>query len=74
MSRMNAVDVLPLLVERGGGRRDERGAGGEGKYAGDSGHPEPRVEAGHVATSLRREWMDIRIPKPAMRVTIEVPP
>jgi hypothetical protein len=32
------------------------------------------MEAGHVATSLRREWTDMRIPKPAMRVTIEVPP
>jgi hypothetical protein len=28
----------------------------------------------HVATSLRRECTDMRIPKPAMRVTSDVPP
>jgi hypothetical protein len=34
----------------------------------------PQALVDHVATSFRREWMDIRIPKPAMRVTIDVPP
>jgi hypothetical protein len=28
----------------------------------------------HVETSLRREWTDMRIPNPAMRVTSDVPP
>ena len=28
----------------------------------------------HVETSFRREWMDMRIPKPAIRVTNDVPP
>ncbi len=55
-----------------GGRGDRGPKGEEQESAVDEVHGV--AGAGQVATSLRREWMDMRIPKPAMRVTIDVPP
>ena len=47
------------------------GAGCQEQQGGDGEEAESRVQD---ATSLRCEWMLMRIPNPAMRVTMEVPP
>ena len=60
-----ALGVEVAAVGTGGRRgeeqRDERGA-------------RHRQEFDHVASSFLCVWMDMRIPKPAIRVTMEVPP
>ena len=67
-------DVLASRVQRSRGRGKDRQHAQQYHGQQASRRPLPQAVVDHVATSFRREWMDIRIPKPAMRVTIDVPP
>ncbi len=73
-------DVLARRLERlrGEGQREathDQGTGGPSANEREQVRRHPVwTRPCHVETSLRREWTDMRIPKPAMRVTIDVPP
>ena len=73
---MNAATSSRCWVEdlRHGGtgpQQDGAAAGNEREQV--RGHLALTIRC-HVETSFRREWMDMRIPKPAIRVTNDVPP
>ncbi len=66
-----ALDVGAVRVERGGRAREPR----QPEHSGEQ-RDRPRASEahGHEPISLRCECSDIRMPKPANKVTIEVPP